>query len=541
MGTGKLHRRNLEQIYKSDIDAAYARVAAQAEDALSSLAQDQTFTAQGGSSLQASRIASSYIRLGIPMPRIARLLLEGEHTVAQVRSKLSEEASAHGVNPEEVDELKDALLPDDIRPAPGMYKSTYDKILVTGCTGFIGRFLVAHLLATGKQVVCLVRANSKTAGMERMVHAMDSVHMWDPRYSERLEVVCGDCSSPRFCLPESDDPAEAYNALVASVGMVVHLAAKVNLVGSYAEHRQINVAGTLSVLRFGALAGAGVVFISTTDAWQRWAPDGSWAGKAVESLDLPPPDIENLKAHKGYATSKWVGERLAEAAHQRGLRVCIARLGMIVGDTKTGMCNPKDIYCRLLVGFAQTKAFPECRDSRMVRSLSVDSAVLALASLVDFRGSGKAILIGSLAEPLLMTELREQLLRFGDPYKESGLPIMPFQEWLKPAETQASLSVWPLLSSGWAKDHEFFPSYDRSGLVPGYREALAETLGEDVASKLAQGVSEECLHAMLRFLFRCWSTAWMAFRSDQENGGACAPYSQVRVLQSSMPSFRLAE
>jgi len=53
--------------------------------------------------------------------------------------------------------------------------------------------------------------------------------------------------------------------------------------------------------------------------------------------------MEQLTSHRGYAASKWVGERLVEAAHRRGFQVCIARLGMIAGDTPSGVCNPKDL------------------------------------------------------------------------------------------------------------------------------------------------------------------------------------------------------
>ena len=62
-----------------------------------------------------------------------------------------------------------------------------------------------------------------------------------------------------------------------------------------------------------------------------------------------------------------VGERLVASAGERGLRVTIARLGMIVGDSLTGCCNAKDVYCRLLIGFAQTQAFPRLAEgARMV-------------------------------------------------------------------------------------------------------------------------------------------------------------------------------
>jgi len=70
-----------------------------------------------------------------------------------------------------------------------------------------------------------------------------------------------------------------------------------------------------------------------------------------------------------------VGERLVASAAERGLRVTIARLGMIVGDSLTGCCNAKDVYCRILIGFAQTQAFPRLAEgARMVRLCCVKNA-----------------------------------------------------------------------------------------------------------------------------------------------------------------------
>jgi thioester reductase-like protein len=77
-----------------------------------------------------------------------------------------------------------------------------------------------------------------------------------------------------------------------------------------------------------------------------------------------------------------VGERLVASAAARGLRVTIARLGMIVGDARTGCCNAKDVYCRMLIGFAQTQAFPRLAEgARMVRGPPL-STMLTYLSLM---------------------------------------------------------------------------------------------------------------------------------------------------------------
>jgi thioester reductase-like protein len=60
-----------------------------------------------------------------------------------------------------------------------------------------------------------------------------------------------------------------------------------------------------------------------------------------------------------YAQSKWVGEKLVMAAHQRGIPTTIYRLGMISGDSRTGVSKTEDLVCRFIKGVIQLETAPK--------------------------------------------------------------------------------------------------------------------------------------------------------------------------------------
>ena len=61
----------------------------------------------------------------------------------------------------------------------------------------------------------------------------------------------------------------------------------------------------------------------------------------------------------GYAQSKWVAEKLVQAAHQRGIPTCIHRPGMIIGHSQTGCSNTEDTIGRLVKGLIQLRVAPQ--------------------------------------------------------------------------------------------------------------------------------------------------------------------------------------
>jgi hypothetical protein len=152
----------------------------------------------------------------------------------------------------------DAVLDADIQPIENSSKSTdeRDDVLLTGSTGFLGTFLLrgkkflsrdvlicSDLLESSKSVKvhCLVRCKDVSDGMKRIRESMEKHKLWKEEYHDRIQIVVGDLSSPRFSLTENQ-----FNELAAKISVVYHCGALVNHLQPYSYHKAPNVNGMIS-------------------------------------------------------------------------------------------------------------------------------------------------------------------------------------------------------------------------------------------------------------------------------------------------------
>lgn len=128
----------------------------------------------------------------------------------------------------------------DYETLTGSLASTYEAvkeipsgekltIFLTGGTGFLGSFILTHLLGLEqtKQVICLVRGKDDADALERLRSSAQDRGVWNDEWtadgSKKVTVVTGDLSEPRFGLSES-----LWDELCQSVDAVVHNGALVN-------------------------------------------------------------------------------------------------------------------------------------------------------------------------------------------------------------------------------------------------------------------------------------------------------------------------
>ncbi len=168
------------------------------------------------------------------------------------------------------------------------------KILVTGSTSMIGRAVVDRLLARGDEVSTLQRSPSGIAGVTEFQGSITDV-------DSVLEAVLGQDA-------------------------VIHLAAKVDIVGALDEFVQVNVEGTTNMISAAREAGVSrFVHISS--------PSVAHGGESIAGAGADPADPEATSGP--YATTKAMAEQLALAASTDEMPIVAIRPHLVIGPGDT--------------------------------------------------------------------------------------------------------------------------------------------------------------------------------------------------------------
>jgi fatty acid CoA ligase FadD9 len=237
-------------------------------------------------------------------------------------------------------------------------------VLLTGATGFLGRYLalewLERLSLVGGTLVCLVRAKDDAAARVRLDRTFDSGDpaLWEHYRrlaADHLTVIAGDKGEPDLGL----DPT-TWQYLADTVDLIVDPAALVNHVLPYSQLFGPNALGTAELIRVALTTRLKpFVYVSTIGVGAGIEP-----GQFTEDADIraisPTRSVDDSYAN-GYGNSKWAGEVLLREAHDLcGLPVAVFRCDMILADTTyTGQLNLPDMFTRLMLSLVATGVAPE--------------------------------------------------------------------------------------------------------------------------------------------------------------------------------------
>lgn len=205
--------------------------------------------------------------------------------------------------------------------------SATQTAFVTGGTGFLGSFLIAHLLRQGcRVVVALVRGPDPLGRLLGVLREVSEGALRTPHLTGRLHVVEGDVRLPGFGLTP-----QVQGELARQVEELWHCATSFKFQERDREEVTAqNVQGARHLLDFACRCNAGktapVFYVSTVCA----AP--VTGGIAREELSPAGAPFRNL-----YEWSKQEAERLVSAFRQtHHLPAMILRPSIIIGDSRTG-------------------------------------------------------------------------------------------------------------------------------------------------------------------------------------------------------------
>lgn len=307
---------------------------------------DENFFDMGGHSILATRLIFE-IRKAFVVNAPLGLVFEKPTIAAQateIDSMLTADLSvANGTAKEVTTPYADdverlvAQLPR-FSPLPADFGSKPATVFLTGATGFLGAFILRDLLSRNvAKVICLVRAKTADAGLQRLRESGEGRGVWSEDWvsSGKVEAVVGDLADERFGL---DEPT--WNRIAAEADSVLHNGAVVHWVYPYAKLRAANVISTLTALNLCATTKPKQFsFISSTsvldaEGFVRKSDESVAAGGygVLESDDL---EDGRTALGTGYGQSKWVCEKLIMEAGKKGLAGHILRPGYVMGDSTT--------------------------------------------------------------------------------------------------------------------------------------------------------------------------------------------------------------
>ena len=249
------------------------------------------------------------------------------------------------------------------------------RVLVTGASGMLGRATATALSERGDEVTVLQR---RAAGLE-------------------CREVLGDVA----------DPAVVARA-VAGQEAVLHLAAKVDVTGPWAEYERANVTGTRVVVDACRRAGVGrLVHVSS--------PSVAHDGAALVGVGAEPADPERARGH--YSRSKAVAEREALAADSAGLAVLVVRPHLVWGPGDTQLVER-------VVERARAGRLPVIGSgAALIDTTYVDNAADALVAAADAAVHGEALVVSN-GEPRPVAEVIARLCRAaGVPAPRRRVPV----------------------------------------------------------------------------------------------------------------------
>ncbi|MDG4669078.1 carboxylic acid reductase [Mycobacterium sp. 236(2023)] len=343
------------------------------------LRPDAHFTDLGGDSLSALTFANLLhdifgveVPVGVivsPATDLASLAryIESERENGYTRPTF---ASVHGAGATEV-QARDLTLDKFIdaktlaaAPAVAAPSTEVRTVLLTGATGFLGRYLalewLERLSLVGGTLICLVRAKDDAAARDRLDSTFDSgdpglLEHYRKLADDHLVVIAGDKGEPNLGLDQ-----QTWQRLADTVDLIVDPAALVNHVLPYSQLFGPNALGTAELIRVALTTKQKpYVYVSTIGVGAGIEP-----GRFTEDGDIR--EISATRAvddsyANGYGNSKWAGEVLLREAHDLcGLPVAVFRCDMILADTTyAGQLNVPDMFTRLILSLVATGVAPD--------------------------------------------------------------------------------------------------------------------------------------------------------------------------------------
>jgi len=320
-----------------------------------------------------------------------------------------------------VDLSHEADLEKDITAKPAPVRLPPKAVLLTGATGFVGRFLLTQLLRnTDATIYCLVRARSAQDALSRIRTTLSKWDLWHDRFEPRILPIPGDLGRPHLGLGLS-----TYQELSQNVDSIYHCGTSMNHLETYAMAKAANVAGAKELLRFATCQTPKLVnYISTLGVFTAHG-----ANAARVAHEQTPIEHERHSTSRGYTASKWVGEKIFMSANERGIPCNIFRLGLVWADTQQGRYDELQWGYRL-VKSCLLSGYGIQRFRFAMPPTPVDYVARAIVFLATRHGEGGGIFHISSPDPMV-----EDVFERCNEIADTSLQLLPLSDWVREIKT----------------------------------------------------------------------------------------------------------
>jgi amino acid adenylation domain-containing protein/thioester reductase-like protein len=387
-----------------------------------------------------------------------------------------------------VDLITEATLDPAIVAQPGQRRNSPQAVMLTGATGFVGRFLLAQLLQdTDATIYCMVRSASLSDAAERLRTALKKWNLWREDFEARIVVFPGDLRAPRLGIVD-----RTYLMLSQNIDQIYHCATSMNHLESYSMAKRANVESAKELLKLATAYKSKLVnYISTLGVF---SPVLAHRGRVVsEATSI---DHERHSTTRGYAASKWVSEKIMMIAGERGIPCNIFRLGLIWADTAEGRYDELQREYRVLESCLRS-GYGIKNYRYDLEPTPVDYVARAIVFLADHHRSGRGIFHLS-SGPNVVENIFERCNEIAG----TALDLIPFYEWTREIkrlhETGLSLPVVPLIEYAFRMDEASFYERERGARATRIRFDSSRTHRElERAGIVAPSLSDESIRGLI--------------------------------------------
>ena len=298
-------------------------------------------------------------------------------------------------------------------------------MLVTGASGMLGAAVARELAHRGDEVIVMQRRPAELGLRE---------HLGDVRDAVAVRRATDGCDG------------------------VIHLAAKVNVVGAWADYLAINVEGTQAVIEAALACNVGrVVYVSS--------PSVAHAGASLVGAGA---GVANPESARGfYSRSKAMAEQIALAAHGENLAVVSVRPHLVWGPGDTQLVD------RIVTRGRARRLALVGSGKALIDTTYVDNAAAALVAALDNAPSagGQAYVVSN-GEPRPVSEILASICRAAGvpgprlrvPYPVAWTVGAAVDSWWSARGREADPPITRFLAEQLATAHWFDQRHTRAAL-----------------------------------------------------------------------------